>query len=129
MIVVTTDSVPGYRTQAVLGEVMGVTVRATDAGANLSAGFRAIGGGEIPEFTRVMHESRHEVLARMVADAEQRGANAVVALRYDSAAIGAFSECCAYGTAVVVEPLAGHEPGATAQSAQQAALADDDARD
>lgn len=121
MIVVTSDQIPGYRIQAVLGEVMGLTVRATNLGATFSAGIRSIGGGELPEYTRIMYESRHEVMRRMTEEAQQRGANAIVAMRFDTDAIGQFSEVCAYGTAVIAEPIPAGEPGATGQSAQMAA--------
>ena len=120
MIMVTTNDVPGYRVQAILGEVMGLTVRSTNIGSSFTAGFRAIGGGEIPEYTKIMYESRHEVMRRMVAEAEQRGANAIIMMRFDSGAIGQFSEMCAYGTAAVIEPIPAGQPGATPQSAQQA---------
>ena len=118
MIVVTSNEIPGYRIQAVLGEVMGLTVRSTNIGANFTAGFRSIGGGEIPEYTKIMYESRHEVMRRMTEEAAQRGANAIVAMRFDTDSIGQFSEVCAYGTAVIAEPIPAGEPGATGQSAQ-----------
>lgn len=105
MIVVTTNDVPGYRITQVFGEVMGITVRSTNFGQSFTAGFRALGGGEIPEFTKVMYESRNEVMNRLLGEAQQRGANAVVGMRFDTDAIGNFSEVCAYGTAVVIEPL------------------------
>jgi len=124
MIVVTTQDIPGYRVTAVLGEVMGLTVRSANLGANLTAGFRALGGGEMPEYTQLVYESRQQVLQRMIDEALRRGANAIVATRFDSEAIAqSFSEICVYGTAVVVEPLAAGQPGATPQSAQQAAQA------
>ena len=121
MIVVTTNDIPGYRIQAVLGEVMGLTVRSTNIGATFTAGLRSLGGGELPEFTRIMYESRREVMHRMVTEAQERGANAIVAMRFDTDSIGQFSEVCAYGTAVIVEPVPADEPGATGQSAQVAA--------
>lgn len=122
MIVVTTNDVPGYRVVAVLGEVTGLTVRSANIGANFTAGFRAIGGGEIPEYTKIMYESRAEVMRRMTSEAHRRGANAIIAMRFDTGSIGQqFSEVCAYGTAVVVEPIAAGEAGATPQSGQQAA--------
>ncbi|MDM4763650.1 YbjQ family protein [Galbitalea sp. SE-J8] len=105
MFVVTTNDVPGYRITHVMGEVMGLTVRSANIGQNFTAGFRAIGGGEMPEYTRVIYESRADVMNRMWAEAQQRGANAVVAMRFDSGSIGNFTEFCAYGTAVVIEPL------------------------
>lgn len=112
MFIVTTDDVPGYRITRVLGEVMGLTVRSTDFGQSFTAGFRSLGGGEIPEYTQVMYESRQVVMGRMWVEAQQRGANAVVAMRFDTGSIGTFSEVCGYGTAVVVEPLQPSAPAA-----------------
>jgi uncharacterized protein YbjQ (UPF0145 family) len=121
MIIVTTNEVPGYAIEAVLGEVMGMTVRSANIGANFVAGFRAIGGGEVTEYTQLVYESRNEVMNRMWADAQRRGANAIVGMRFDTGDIGqAFTEICAYGTAVVIRPLAEGERGATPQSVQQA---------
>lgn len=121
MIIVTTNEVPGYAVDAVIGEVMGMTVRSVNIGQGFTASFRAIGGGEIPEYTRVVYESRNEVMNRMWAEAVQRGANAIIGMRFDTGAIGqAFTELCAYGTAVVVRPLGHGEAGATAQSIHQA---------
>lgn len=122
MIIVTTNEVPGYAIDAVLGEVMGMTVRAANFGANFSASFRAIGGGEVTEYTQLVYESRNEVMNRMWAEAERRGANAIVGMRFDTGDIGqAFTEICAYGTAVVARPLGRDEEGATPQSIQQSA--------
>ncbi|CAL8979557.1 MAG: YbjQ family protein [Actinobacteria bacterium] len=124
MLIVTTNDVPGYRIEAVLGEVMGMTVRSANIGANIIAGFRAIGGGEVDEYTRLVYESRQQVMQRMWQDAVSRGANAIVMMRFDTGEIGqAFSEVCAYGTAVVVEPIPQGQPGATRQSAGVAAQA------
>jgi uncharacterized protein YbjQ (UPF0145 family) len=105
MIIVTTNEVPGYAIEAVLGEVMGMTVRSANIGANFVAGFRAIGGGEVTEYTQLVYESRNEVMNRMWSDAQRRGANAIVGMRFDSSEIGnSLTEIVAYGTAVVVEP-------------------------
>lgn len=118
MIIVTSNDIPGYRIDAVFGEVMGLTVRSRNIGANFTASFRALGGGELPEMTQALYESRHEVMNRMVGEAQQKGANAVVALRFDTSEMGQnWTEVCAYGTAVYVIPLAAGEPGATGQSA------------
>lgn len=118
MLIVTTNDVPGYRIEAVLGEVMGMTVRAANIGANIIAGFRSLGGGEVDEYTRLVYESRQQVMQRMWQDAVARGANAIVGMRFDTGDIAqAFSEVCAYGTAVVVEPIPEGQPGATRQSA------------
>ncbi|BDZ40469.1 YbjQ family protein [Microbacterium suwonense] len=105
MFMVTTNDVPGYRITQVLGEVMGITVRAADFGRSITAGFRSLGGGEIPEYTQIMYDSRQVVMQRMWAEAQARGANAVIAMRFDTGAIGTYSEVCGYGTAVIIEPL------------------------
>lgn len=118
MIVVTTNEIPGYRIDAVFGEVMGLTVRSRDIGAQFTASFRALGGGELPEMTKALYESRQEVMHRMVVEAENKGANAIVAMRFDTSEMGAnWTEVCAYGTAVFVLPLGRGEAGATGQSA------------
>jgi uncharacterized protein YbjQ (UPF0145 family) len=105
MIIVTTNDLPGYKITSTLGEVMGVTVRALNFGAGLTASFRAIGGGELPEYTQTMHDARAEVLNRLAIEAQGRGGNAVAAMRFDAGAIGQYIEICAYGTAVIVEPV------------------------
>jgi uncharacterized protein YbjQ (UPF0145 family) len=104
MIIVTTNDLPGYTITKTLGEVMGLTVRALNFGAGITASFRAIGGGELPEYTNAMHDSRAEVMNRMAAQAEAWGANAILAMRFDANAIGTYVEICAYGTAVIVDP-------------------------
>lgn len=121
MLIVTTNDIPGYRVDAVLGEVMGMTVRAANIGANFVASFRAIGGGEVNEYTKLVYESRQQVMERMWQQAVERGANAIIAMRFDTGDIAqAFTEVCAYGTAAVVSPIAEGEAGATPQSSQDA---------
>lgn len=117
MIIVTSNDIPGYRIEAVFGEVMGLTVRARDIGSQFTAGFRSLGGGELPEMTRMLYESRSEVMNRMVTEAQQRQANAIVAMRFDSSELGTtWTEVCAYGTAVYAVPLGPGEEGSTPQS-------------
>lgn len=121
MLIVTSNDIPGHRIEAVFGEVMGLTVRSRDVGAQVVAGPRALAGGELRELTQVLYESRQEVMARMVAEAAGRGANAIVAMRFDTAHMANnWSEICAYGTAVLAVPLSGGEAGATQQSARLA---------
>ena len=105
MLITTSIDLPGYEIVAVQGEVFGLTVRSRNIGAGCIAGLRSIGGGEIPEFTKLLSQSRNEAMARMVAEAQARGANAIVSMRFDSGAIGQWSEICAYGTGVTVNPL------------------------
>jgi uncharacterized protein YbjQ (UPF0145 family) len=105
VLVVTSNDIPGYEVKYVMGEVFGLTVRSRNFGAGFLAGFRALGGGEIPEMTKLLLQSRNEAMGRMIAEAQQRGANAIVAMRFDNGEIaGQWTEICAYGTAVWVVP-------------------------
>ena len=118
MIIVTTNDIAGYRIDAIYGEVMGLTVRSRDIGASFTASLRSIAGGELPEMTRLLYESRQEVMRRMIAEAEAKGANAIVAMRFDTSHLGTnWTEVCVYGSAVIVSPIAAGEPGSTLQSA------------
>ena len=106
MLVVTSNDMPGYEIRAVLGEVFGVTVRARNVGAGFTAGFRSLGGGEIPEMTQLLLQSRNEAMGRMIYQAQQRGANGIISFRFDNGEIaGRWTEICAYGTAVWVVPV------------------------
>ncbi len=104
MIVTTTDAIEGKRIVEVRGLVMGNAVRARAIGRDIIAALRNVGGGEIPEYTRLLAEARQETLRRMEQEAEAASANAVVGLRFTTSSVlqGA-SEMLAYGTAVVVE--------------------------
>jgi len=109
MLVATTETVPGYRRTRTLGQCFGVVVRSRGLGGNIMAGLRSIAGGEIHEYTQLLEETRRQAIDRLVTNATAMGANAVVMMRFDSSEIGQFmSEIVAYGTAVVLEPEAGH---------------------
>jgi uncharacterized protein YbjQ (UPF0145 family) len=105
MLITTSIDLPGYDVTAVLGEVFGLTVRSRNIGAGCIAGLRSIGGGEIPEFTQLLSQSRNEAMARMVEEGRRLGGNAIIAMQFDSGAIGQWSEICAYGTAVWAVPV------------------------
>ena len=103
MIVTTMNDIPGYAVDEVYGEVMGLTVRSRNIGSQLGAGLKSILGGELKGMTKALVDSRHEVMARMVAEAEAKNANAVIAMRFDTSEMGPnWTEICAYGTAVKV---------------------------
>lgn len=105
MLVVTTENVPGQRVREVKGEVFGIVVRSRGIGPNIVAQLRSLAGGEIVEYTRLLEDARKHAIERMVTNAAEMGANAVVMMRFDSSEIGpAMSEIVAYGTAVVLEP-------------------------
>ncbi len=101
MIVVSTDSVPGSEITEVLGLVRGNAVRAKHIGRDFMAGLKNITGGELGAYSELMQESREQATQRMIAEAQAYGADAVVAVRYNTAAVAAgAAEILAYGTAV-----------------------------
>jgi uncharacterized protein YbjQ (UPF0145 family) len=103
MIVTTMNDIPGYEVDEVFGEVMGLTVRSRNIGSQLGAGLKSIFGGELKGMTKALIDSRSQVMERMVAEAEAKGANAVIAMRFDTSEMGQnWTEICAYGTAVRV---------------------------
>ncbi len=101
MLIATTNDVPGYTIDEVFGEVFGLTVRSRNIGSQLGAGLKSILGGELKGMTKALADSRQQVIERMVQEAEAKGANAVVAMRFDTSEMGSnWTEICAYGTAV-----------------------------
>jgi uncharacterized protein YbjQ (UPF0145 family) len=109
-LIVTTNEIPGYRITHVHGDVFGLVVRARNYFSNLGAQFRTLAGGEVAGYTRLLTDSRNQARSRMWEEARARGANAVVAMRFDCNEIGDIvSEVAAYGTAVTVAPLDGNE--------------------
>jgi uncharacterized protein YbjQ (UPF0145 family) len=103
IIVTTMNDLPGYEVVDVYGEVFGLVVRARNAFANIGASFRTIVGGEAKGYTKLLSESRTHAVDRLKDAARDRGANAVIAMRFDCNEIGdIMSEVAAYGTAVVV---------------------------
>ncbi|WP_427885639.1 YbjQ family protein [Kribbella sp. GL6] len=106
VLVSTMNDLPGYTAEKVFGEVFGLTVRSRDFGSNFTASFRSLGGGEVPEYTQMLAESRHVAVLRMCQMAQQMGANAILAMRFDCNEIAnTMSEVAAYGTAVVVQKV------------------------
>ena len=104
MIVTNTETVVGYRIVAINGLVQGNTVRAKHAGRDIAASFKNLVGGELKGYTELLTESRREAVGRMLAQAQQLGANAVVNVRFTTSAVTAgAAELYAYGTAVTVE--------------------------
>jgi len=104
MIVVNTETVAGFRIREVKGIVQGNTVRAKHAGRDIAAGFKNLVGGELRGYTELLTESRRQALERMLAQASQLGANAVVNVRFTTSAVTAgAAEMYAYGTAVILD--------------------------
>ena len=103
MLIATTNELPGYEVEEVYGEVMGLTVRSRNLGSQIGAGLKSIMGGELKGMTKALVDSRNQVIDRMTSEAEARGANAILAMRFDTSEMGGnWTEICAYGTAVRV---------------------------
>jgi uncharacterized protein YbjQ (UPF0145 family) len=106
MLISTMNDLPGYEVTEVLGEVFGLMVRSRNFGSQLGAGLKSLAGGELKGMTKNLVESRSEVQARMVAEAEAKGADAILAMRFDTSEMGSnWTEVCAYGTAVKIRKL------------------------
>ena len=106
MLITTMNDIPGYAIDEVYGEVFGLTVRSRNIGSQFGAGLKSLLGGELKGMTKSLALSRTEVIQRMVEEAEAKGANAVVAMRFDTSEMGStWTEICAYGTAVRAHKL------------------------
>ncbi len=104
IIVTTSNDVAGFRVRAYLGIVRGVVVRATSIGAGIVGAFKQLGGGNIKEYVDVCEAARHDAYLEMLQHAEQLGAHAIIAMRYDATEFGqGTTEVLAYGTAVHLE--------------------------
>jgi len=103
MLMSNTETIPGQSIVQMLGVVTGSTVRAKHIGKDILAGFKNIVGGELKGYTELLQEARAQALQRLVMEANSRGANAIVNIRFATSAIaGGAAELMAYGTAVVV---------------------------
>src|SRR5881227_3183702 len=101
MIITTMNDLPGYEIEEVLGEVFGLTVRSRNVGSQFGASLKSLVGGELKGMTKALVDSRHQVIERMVQEAGEKGADAIVAMRFDTSEMGGtWTEICAYGTAV-----------------------------
>ena len=104
MIITTSGSVEGREIVKTVGLVKGNTIRARHVGRDIKAGLKSIIGGEITDYTKMMSDARDEAVRRMVADAEKKGANAVISMRFATSMIMPnAAEILAYGTAVVLK--------------------------
>ena len=103
MLITTMNDLPGYRIDEVLGEVFGLTVRSRNIGSQIGAGLKSLRGGELKGMTKMLAEGREHATQRLVEEAEEKGANAIIAFRYDTSELGtSWTEVCAYGTACKV---------------------------
>ena len=105
MFVTTTNELAGHRVVRHLGVVRGITVRSRNVFGTIGASLQSLFGGNISLYTGLAERAREEAYELMVVHAQEMGANAVLAMRYDANDIAAgITEVLAYGTAVVVEP-------------------------
>ena len=106
MLISTMNDLPGYEIEEVFGEVFGLTVRSRNLGSQIGAGLKSLIGGELKGMTKMLAEGRQHATDRLVEAAEARGANAIVAFRFDTSELGStWTEICAYGTAVRARKL------------------------
>ena len=100
MLITTANDLPGFEITETLGEVFGLTVRSRNVGSQLGAGLKSLMGGELKGMTKALVDSREQVIERMVEEAEAKGGDAIVAMRFDTSDMGSnWTEICAYGTA------------------------------
>jgi len=106
VIIVTTNDLPGYEVEKVLGEVFGLTVRSRNLGSQIGASLKSLRGGELKGMTKMLAEGREHATERLIEEAESKGANAILGFRFDTSELGTtWTEICAYGTAVKVRRL------------------------
>jgi uncharacterized protein YbjQ (UPF0145 family) len=104
MLLSTTFTVEGRKIVKHIGLVRGNTIRARHIGRDIMAGLRNIVGGEISDYTKMMAESREQAIDRMIEEAQDLGANAIVGMRFaTSMVMQSTAEILVYGTAVIVE--------------------------
>ncbi len=101
MILTTTETVPHREVVEIIGIARGSTVRARNIGRDITAVFKSIVGGEVSEYTKLQADSREQALQRMVDDATQHGADAIIGIRITTSMVmNGAAEISAYGTAV-----------------------------
>jgi uncharacterized protein YbjQ (UPF0145 family) len=106
VIISTMNDLPGYEIEEVLGEAFGLTVRSRNLGSQIGASLKSLAGGELKGMTKMLAEGREHATARLVEEAESKGANAIIAFRFDTSELGTtWTEICAYGTAVRVRKV------------------------
>jgi uncharacterized protein YbjQ (UPF0145 family) len=103
MILSTMNDLPGYEVTEVIGEVFGITVRSRNLGSQIGAGFKSLVGGELRGMTKLLSASRTEAQDRLIEAGTAKGADAILAMRFDVSDLGNLGqEICAYGTAVKI---------------------------
>ena len=106
MLVVTTNDLPGYRIVKHFGVVRGITVRSRSVIGNIGGAIQSVFGGKLSVYTNLAETARQEAYDLLVQHAQERGANAIIAMRYDANEImDGITEVLAYGTAVEVQQV------------------------
>ncbi|KAF3912439.1 hypothetical protein ABW20_dc0102505 [Dactylellina cionopaga] len=105
VITTTMFDIPGYKVVKVLGAVYGLTVRSRNWAASLGMVAKSVIGGELKWFTSMLYSARNDAISRVVEETTSRGGNAIICLRFESGDTGGFAQCCAYGTAAIVEKI------------------------
>src|SRR5262245_64884971 len=101
MMISTMNDLPGWEVEEVLGEVFGLTVRSRHVGSQIGASFKSLVGGELKGMTKMLAEGRQEAIDRLVDEATAKGADGIIAMRFDTSEfMEQATEICAYGTAV-----------------------------
>ena len=101
MLISTMNELPGYEIEEVYGEVFGLTVRSRNVGSQIGASLKSLVGGELKGMTKMLADGRQHATERLIEEAEAKGANAILAFRFDTSELGStWTEICAYGTAV-----------------------------
>jgi len=104
MILTTTQDILDKKITKTFGLVKGNTIRARNIGRDIVAAFKNLVGGEIEEYTKLLAQSREQAMDRMVASAEELGANAIIGIQFSTSYImQSAAEIMVYGTAVIVE--------------------------
>ncbi|MHB8330276.1 MAG: YbjQ family protein [Acidimicrobiales bacterium] len=103
--ITTAFAFPEYETERSLGACFGLVVRSMGAIRGIGASFKALAGGEVGQYTKLLEDSRRHAMDWLIENARMMGANAVLGMRFDSSEIGqSLTEIAAYGTAVVISP-------------------------
>jgi len=103
MIIVTANDIPGYQVTEVFGEVFGLTTRSRNAFSNIGQNLKTVVGGEIIGYTKLQEETRKKAIERLKEEAYSLGANAIIAMRFDSSSFNSIDSVVAYGTAVNIQ--------------------------
>jgi uncharacterized protein YbjQ (UPF0145 family) len=104
LVITTMNDLPGHELEEVIGVVFGLTVRSRHAGSQMGAAMKSLVGGELKGMTKLLADGRRDAEQRLVEAALAKGANAIIAFRFDTSELGStWTEICAYGTAVRVK--------------------------